>query len=68
MRPPEGPRKAPGWAPGGPPEALKKTYSEYTGVRQYTKNVRLTRSFCPLVDVVPAALECHESGKQTLIK
>ena len=68
MRPPEGPRKAPGWAPGGPPEALKKTYSEYTGVRQYTKNVRLTRSFCPLVDVVPAALERDAFFKETRTK
>ena len=54
------PRRGPRRAAGG---RLKKTY-----MHLYTQNVRLTRSFYPLVDVVPAALECYAFCKETRTK
>ena len=51
--------------PGGPPESI---FLQHVRTRQYTENVRRIRSFYPLVDVVPAALECYAFCEETRTK
>ena len=69
MRRRDAPHGGPPEAPGGPPEAPGgPTEAVFECVRVNTQNVRLTRSFCALADMVPAGLECYAFCKESSTK